>query len=310
MKAINYTDYKGMKESSLNWEYLCAYQLLPTAMDGTHKVILLDAMQLSYTYRVGGMMHNARSPKRMFSIAVVHECQESACFNSMKIKKNDILFFDDTNFIDFMSKGKLKASIVSLPKETTLLNNKLKEANGFFINSQENSLAPFLLELFSREIKSSEYKDIESKLKKRILELLEHKKLQKPKLTSGEKIALKIREKFYKNMDIKVDIKALALEYSISEQTLQNSFKSLFGFTPKIFLRQLKLNHVHYELLETSSQLSSVSKIAQKWGFKHMGHFARYYKELFQETPSATLERNSESIVGITESCVVRVEEI
>ena len=310
MKVKNYTDYKGMSESSLNWEYLCAYQLSPTAMEGTHKILLLDTMQLSYTHRVGGMMHSARSPKGMFSISVIHECQKSACFNNMKIKKDDILFFDDANFIDFMSKGLIKASIVSLPKRSPELTKKLKEANGLFMHSPQNTLAPFLLELFTTKIESSQYKEIESQIRKEMVKLLEHEELQTPKLTSGEKIALKIRKKFYKNMDIKVDIKALASEYNVSEATLQNSFKSLFGFTPKIFFRQLKLNHVHYDLLEASPQTITVSKVAHRWGFRHMGHFSRYYTELFGENPSLTLEKSTANEEGITEECALRVEEV
>ncbi len=310
MKAMKYNNYKDMQESSLNWEYLCAYQLLPTAMEGKHQIILLDTMQLSYTYRVGGMMHNALSPKNMVSVAVIHECQGKACFNSMKIKKGDILFFDDTDFIDFMSNDVIQASIVSLPKRDDALTSKLLNSIGSFLHNTENRLASFLLELSTKEIQESQYKSIEVEIKKILFELLEQETLKKPKLTKSEKIALKIRESFYKHMDIKVDIKALALEYGISEQSLQNGFKSLFGFTPKYFLRQLKLNHVHHDLLEASSDTTQISKIAHKWGFRHMGHFSHYYKELFKENPSITLEKEVEHVDGITESCAVRVEEI
>ena len=111
-------------------------------------------------------------------------------------------------------------------------------------------------------------------------------------------------------MDIKVDLKALASEYDVTEKTLQNGFKSLFGFTPKLFLRQLKLNHVHHDLLEASPDTTYVSKIAHKWGFRHMGHFSQYYTELFKENPSITLEKQIECVDGIAENCALRVEEI
>ena len=92
-------------------------------------------------------------------------------------------------------------------------------------------------------------------------------------------------------MDGKVSISSLSKQHAVSEKTLQNSFKSLFGFTPKLFLRQLKLNLVHHDLVNSSSSYTTVSRIAQKWGFTHMGRFSQYYTILFGENPSVTLNK-------------------
>ncbi len=54
-----YDDYHSMKESaSDNWGFKCTYQLLPHGLNGEHKVLQLDTMQLSYAKRPGGMMHD------------------------------------------------------------------------------------------------------------------------------------------------------------------------------------------------------------------------------------------------------------
>ena len=116
-----------------------------------------------------------------------------------------------------------------------------------------------------------------------------------PKLTKGEKIALEIRDRIYHRISKKVTITSLAEEFGVSEQTLQNAFKSLFGFTPNRFIRHLKLNHVRKQLIAADPAQDTIVKIANRWGFTHMGHFSSYYTELFGENPSVTLKRKSEA---------------
>jgi AraC family ethanolamine operon transcriptional activator len=130
------------------------------------------------------------------------------------------------------------------------------------------------------------------------------------KLTKGEEKSLLIRDQVYRHMDGKINIASLAEQHNISEKTLQNSFKSLFGFTPNLFLRQMKLNLVHYELKVNNAHDITVSGVARKWGFTHMGRFSHYYTQLFGENPSETLKKTKELHNGITTRCVVRQEEL
>lgn len=154
------------------------------------------------------------------------------------------------------------------------------------------------------------FKDAEEKIKNLLMKLLVEQTPSVPKLTRGEEIALDIRDQVYHHMDGNINIQSLAKQHHISERTLQNSFKSLFGFTPNHFLRQLKLNLVHNELKESHPTQSTVSKIAHKWGFMHMGSFSRFYTNLFGENPSKTLQRDYLGDLPITKICVSRQEDI
>ena len=111
-------------------------------------------------------------------------------------------------------------------------------------------------------------------------------------------------------MDNKISISSLAKQHQISEQTLQTNFKSLFGFTPKYFFKQLKLNHVHCDLRFSNNKNDTVSKIANKWGFTHMGMFSKYYTQLFNENPSQTLLNSNKLHNTIKDNCSVRQEEV
>jgi len=134
--------------------------------------------------------------------------------------------------------------------------------------------------------------------------------LKEAKLTKGEKTALAIRDQVYHHMDGKVNIESFAKQYKVSVQTLENAFKSLFGFTPKKFLQLLKLNLVHHDLQNADPERSTVLRIASKWGFSHMGRFSQTYTELFGENPSETL-KSLEYIKGnMISSCTSRQEEM
>ncbi len=123
-------------------------------------------------------------------------------------------------------------------------------------------------------------------------------------------IVLAIRDQVYAHMYGTISIVSLAKQYNVTERTLQNSFQSLFGFTPTNFIRQMKLNLVYRDLRHATAEYETVSNIARKWGFIHMGHFSRHYKELFNENPSHTLKKPHLGENSIAPECVDRQEEM
>jgi len=309
-----FTHYKEMNKSAKNWTHFCTYQLLPHALQGEHHVIELPSLQLSYSNRKGGFMHNAMSPKGMISIAVIQECKGKACFDRMKLHKGDILFFDDSKAFNFMSNDHIKVAIVSLSIELEIIEKLgLSSLLGYFMRD-ENMYFSNLLTTILEEVNSVEGIARLEHYQERIFTTLKHiikkQNLQKTKLTEGEKVALIIRDQIYHHMDAKISIASLSEEHQVSQQTLQNSFRSLFGFTPKLFLRLLKLNLVHHDLRNAHSKEASVSKIALKWGFMHMGRFSGYYTALFGENPSVTLKTYYPLEDTISSDCTMRQEEM
>ncbi len=310
-----YDDYHSMNESSSsNWGYECTYQLLPDGLNGEHKILQLDTMQLSFASRPGGMMHDTHTAKGTVVIAVIKEVKDRACFDRMKLKIGDILFFDDSKPFNLMSNDTFIFSVVSirknslgesLPLFTKALNHRIKDKD-----KRLETLLRNTWEKFTPKDDSLDYKTTEKVIIKQIKNLLESQTLIPSTLSKGEEIALAIRNQVYHHMDGKISVSELSKQYQVSEKTLQNSFKSLFGFTPKRFLRQLKLNHVRNELKNSNASQTTVSKSAHRWGFTHMGSFSQYYTELFNENPSQTLKDNSLKLKSINVSCAQRKEEI
>jgi len=313
-----YNGYEMMSESINNWKQLCPYQLRPDGLSGRYQVLQLHSMKIVYAQRKGGTMHNTGSPKECFTIGVVEACAGKVCFEHLKLQAGDILFFDDSYPHNFITNDMIQFILVTIRKSSLGSRlSKLSKALDLCIKDTDARFATTLREIWKRFTESSHekkntqsYKDAEEEVLEVIMKLLSEQTPAKSKLTAGEKIALEIRDQVFHHMDGNISISSLAKQYKVSEQTLQNSFKSLFGFTPKLFLRQLKLNIVRQELQKNDPEQSTVSKVALKWGFRHMGRFSAYYAELFGENPSQTLKNAQADKKSLTEACVSRQEEI
>ncbi len=294
-----FQDADLMTQTSINWEYEAVYKLMPDAFSGENNVILLPKLQLSYAKRSGGILYNIVSPKGTVSAAVILKSDGRICYGNTKLKEGDITFFDDKSAINLVTSGTFSAAIISIPKKgNRKLTQELKKYSGQVIHDPDSALATQMLDILKRfqkdpaaESDTAYQEKMTQSLLAQVESLLEEKTPYFPKLTKGEKIALQIRDRIYKRVTKKVTITSLAEEFGVSEQTLQNAFKSLFGITPNKFLRNLKLNHVRKALVKANPQTDTIVHISKRWGFTHMGHFSRYYTNLFGENPSVTLCR-------------------
>ncbi|MFM0503575.1 helix-turn-helix domain-containing protein [Paraburkholderia caffeinilytica] len=73
-----------------------------------------------------------------------------------------------------------------------------------------------------------------------------------------------------------------------SRRTLQTSFQRVANVTPVEYLRSIRLNAVRRLLRMTSAEELLIGDAACRWGFTHLGYFAREYRDLFGELPSQT----------------------
>jgi transcriptional regulator GlxA family with amidase domain len=62
------------------------------------------------------------------------------------------------------------------------------------------------------------------------------------------------------------------------------------GMSPTAYVRAVRLDRVHADLL-CPAGTGSVSDVAMKWGFFHLGRFAQQYRDRFGVLPSQTVRR-------------------
>jgi AraC family ethanolamine operon transcriptional activator len=89
--------------------------------------------------------------------------------------------------------------------------------------------------------------------------------------------------------DLPVTMAKLCEIGCVSQRSLQYSFETILGMSPRQFLRICRLNRVRRMLQKNNAH--SVSDIAAFNGFYHHSQFAADYKQLFGERPSETLHR-------------------
>jgi AraC-like DNA-binding protein len=81
----------------------------------------------------------------------------------------------------------------------------------------------------------------------------------------------------------------LAQAAGVSARSLQDGFQRYLGRSPMAYLRELRLSRVHQELSAAEPGRDTVTDIAYRSGFVHLGRFAALYRRRYGVSPSATL---------------------
>jgi transcriptional regulator GlxA family with amidase domain len=82
-----------------------------------------------------------------------------------------------------------------------------------------------------------------------------------------------------------------AAAVNVSQRSLEYGFRKCLGVTPGVYLRKYRMNRVYYELTLSDPAVGTVTKIALKWHFSHLGRFSVAYRGMFGESPSETLKK-------------------
>jgi len=88
------------------------------------------------------------------------------------------------------------------------------------------------------------------------------------------------------HLDEALNIEMLAEQAGVSVRTLHAGFRKFRQHTPMGLLRELRLDRVREELMASEHQ--SVTDVAFRWGFTHLGRFSQEYRRRFGESPSET----------------------
>lgn len=78
----------------------------------------------------------------------------------------------------------------------------------------------------------------------------------------------------------------------MSVRAIQQGFHDELGTTPMHYLRDRRLERAREDLTDAMvSDGVTVTDVAQRWGFTHLGSFAMHYRKRWGESPSQTLRR-------------------
>lgn len=91
-----------------------------------------------------------------------------------------------------------------------------------------------------------------------------------------------------------VGINEVAAAVHLTPRAVQYLFRRQLGTTPTEYMRRVRLNRAHQELISGSPTTAKVTEIAQRWGFAHTGRFAVLYRQTYGQSPHSTLRQQTE----------------
>jgi AraC-like DNA-binding protein len=93
------------------------------------------------------------------------------------------------------------------------------------------------------------------------------------------------------NADRDITPADIALAARVTIRALQLTFRRHLDTTPTAYLRRVRLDHAHRQLLAADPGLTTVSAIAMRWGFASHSSFTAHYHAAYGVPPSETLRR-------------------
>jgi AraC-like DNA-binding protein len=101
---------------------------------------------------------------------------------------------------------------------------------------------------------------------------------------------LRLTEEYlHANIAKPIFLDEVSVALAVSPRKLHQVFVTACGLSPQVYLKRRRLMLVHRALGSGAPDARLVKSVALGHGFWHLGNFAREYRELFGESPSATL---------------------
>ena len=109
-------------------------------------------------------------------------------------------------------------------------------------------------------------------------------------VTQERRVVRKAVDYIEQNLAKPIDVHDIAKAAGISLRSLQTFFAEDLQQTPTAFIRNRRLERVRADLADAPpGSGTTVTQVANRWGFNHLGRFATTYHQRFGEPPSQTL---------------------
>lgn len=102
----------------------------------------------------------------------------------------------------------------------------------------------------------------------------------------------RVEEYIAAHADQPLTIVELAAHAGVSTRGLFAGFREFRNTSPMAYLKSIRLQRAHDDLAAATNGNQTVTRVAMRWGFGHLGHFTADYKHRFGESPSETLHQS------------------
>ena len=108
---------------------------------------------------------------------------------------------------------------------------------------------------------------------------------------------LREAERLMREADGLTSVHEIAAAVAVSVRSLEAGFREWKQETPVAFMRRLRLAYARKQLADPGMQ-TTVTDVALSAGFLHLSRFAQYYRDVFNDHPSATLRSARRRVPG------------
>jgi transcriptional regulator GlxA family with amidase domain len=93
----------------------------------------------------------------------------------------------------------------------------------------------------------------------------------------------------HENAHQDIGLSDIAAAINVTPRSVQYTFRRHLATTPLEYLRRVRLDRAHRDLVAADPTVDTVMAIAERWRFSHAGRFSIAYRETFGTPPSRTL---------------------
>lgn len=289
----SFTDYKEFQRGAKNHLILTRYRLGSGPFYGVHDGIQLFGMQFGHADRHEGVISDGVTPKDCLTMGVIQRADGTACVDRVPLREGDMIVVDDRAPYRFASGRRVRMTIVSIHKSLFKAHRlPIPDTFPVVFHDKNASFSSLIDRLWSEvtswkpgEAAPERLHAMDDEVIRGVAEALESPRLPEP--VHG--IGFDARDYLLDSLDEVGTVEALAARFNVSYRTLETSFRTLFGMTPKQLMDILRLNRAHEALCRADANETSVTDVAMHWGFKHLGRFARRHKAMFDTYPKEAL---------------------
>lgn len=304
-------DYEHFKNAVESWE-LDFLQMDSSDFYAYFRQLILPSIQVGHCQLNGHIEQTGVVPEEMWTFVIPHKNSSLATYNLVEAKSNAMILiyppgmqfssttYDGWEIYTFSIEEKYFKEVA-----TTLglveIENKLSEVERVYIDPDQVKKLQDQLENVLKYAAILENKIFDTEELQILFYLLPtmliknlhtHMECNRDILLK-EKYLLYVQARSYIHTHIHEDItvKSVAQNVNITERTLHNYFQNELNISPKRYLMVLRLTKINKILKKSRLKKGLVEETARKFGFYHMGQFAKSYKDFFGELPSATLRQ-------------------
>ena len=296
----NFNDFDAYCKAVSNWE-LDFKLLSKNDFSAYLHLFSSETFMLGRTKLYGKIEQHGQTPKGFRSIVVPVDYNSEFVWLNKKVSGNQLLIFPRDSVLDGISFYDFDVYVVSI--EETMLFRILKNL-GYgncktIFNGGEQEF--FLSKAFSKSFHHTANKFLNTRITKQekhtilinniihfLLRYIEDG-IQSISSIPQKKKDVALRKAIgiinNENEDL-FSIQQLCGLTGVSERTLQYAFRDKYKVSPNEYIKAVRLNNVKRELALSKDKNISISTVAGKYCFWHMGQFAKDFKNQFGVLPS------------------------